>query len=103
MSETCMYCDEWRTDLNAALNEITRLTAEVAELRKDGWISVDDGLPDEKRKVIVYVNRLNYYPNYISTSFRQDGTWREESGNYHNITHWQPLPTPPAIKSEQKG
>jgi hypothetical protein len=80
--------------------EITRLNAIIAENEAGKWISVNDRLPDEKRKVIVYVDRLNYYPNYISTSFRQDGTWREESGNYHNITHWQPLPTPPAIKSE---
>jgi len=131
MAETCMYCDEWRNDLNTALNEITRLTAEVADLRNDGWISVDDRLPDyqsltQKRlRVLVVWKKTNavftlWYGarfGHTKANFYDENEWDEgsdglidESDNlyfgdtltFKNISHWQPLPTPPAIKSEQK-
>lgn len=51
MSETCMYCDEWRSDLNTALNEITRLNAIIAENEDDAkryrWLKSIRLSPDQ--------------------------------------------------------
>ena len=43
---------------------ITDELAKFAALQQPQWISVKDRLPDEFRKVIVIVNRLNYESNY---------------------------------------
>jgi hypothetical protein len=99
--------------IRAQFKEITRLTAEVAELRKDKWISVDDRLPTiegaevETQSDDVLIAYKDYLGTYrVSTStlvyFKNfEPVWK----GFHP-THWQPIPTPPAIdaaiKSEQK-
>ena len=65
-------------------------------MEKQEWINVKDKLPKERRLVIVCVSRHNYYPDYISTSTRQDGVWTSDNGLTREITHWMPLPSPPS-------
>lgn len=56
------------------------------------WIPVENQLPDECSLVIVRVDRYGYYPNYLSTSTRQNGRWTKEEGNWQRISHWKPMP-----------
>ncbi|KAA8563246.1 hypothetical protein FX985_03314 [Pseudomonas extremaustralis] len=59
------------------------------------WIKCSERLPDDCKKVIVWVSRFGYYPDYIDCAHRQDGKWNAHEGNYQSITHWQPMPEAP--------
>lgn len=53
------------------------------------WIPVEERLPDDETKVICY-------PEYYKVHYENGDWW---SGNYriiYGVTHWQPLPEPPA-------
>ena len=61
-------------------------------MTKQGWISVEDGLPDvtqQRLGVLVWCNG-------ISVGRRVDGRWLIEGELYGDkVTHWMPLPDPP--------
>jgi hypothetical protein len=66
----------------------------------DGWIRVEDGLPDIGKQVSMQVTGnsavVGYrhsYGHWIIQSL--DSAYRENS--MHKVTHWQPLPEKPKI------
>ena len=64
----------------------------------NGWISVEDGLPEEKQFVLVYGKNL--YPNKhdagcMAVSWHIDYNYWFGFGRTGKITHWMPLPEPP--------
>ena len=59
------------------------------------WIKVEDSLPKDNQKVIVWIDRYNYYPDYMDVSHRQDGAWTKHDGAWQRISHWMPLPDAP--------
>ena len=73
--------------------------------RADGWISVDERLPEADFAAIYDVD--SEYPSYIvmiegatvPTNLYFDGEdWSEEQdmcGEKYRVTHWMPLPEPP--------
>ena len=90
-------CTTWPEEENLLSQEkvldelIQRLEAraEVAT-GDDGWISVEDRLPEEGQKVICYRD------TEIAQIFIT--TWSETEKVYEKwnaVTHWQPLPLPP--------
>lgn len=60
----------------------------IAALR-NGWISVEDRLPDENTRVLVFIP---YTDTKIDTDRILNGKWVRW---IDKITHWQPLPEPP--------
>ena len=60
--------------------------------KQSGWISVDERLPDENVRVLVYLTHQAYGHTHMDTDRIFDGTWVRWSGS---ITHWMPLPEPP--------
>ena len=82
-----IYNDKW----NGLVLDKDKL-AKFATLQQPQWISVKDRLPDEFRKVIVIVNRLNYESNYTDICHVQKGKWMDDGFPVHVITHWMPLP-----------
>jgi len=76
-------------------------------LRKDGWISVDDRLPSNQHEDVFIHPYVGDDNCVLSAHLDLDNTWRYYEPKRNNSlpcfpTHWQPLPSPPAIKSEQK-
>ena len=68
----------------------------------NGWISVEDRLPETGEEVLVYdcFGQLNEKPDLsMSSASYKNGMWYDYLGNIHfygeDITHWQPLPEPP--------
>jgi hypothetical protein len=68
---------------------------------RGGWISVDERLPENKEKVLIYDEF--YGGRHIGTCEKIDFYgeiiihWETECGNDDiSITYWQPLPDPPA-------
>lgn len=73
----------------------------------DGWIKIEDRLPDNVGEYIVYAQDENssasegvWYDNVVVVAEYAFGewTWRENSNDFditNNVTHWMPLPEPP--------
>lgn len=109
----------FQTEALRSKNEIDKLTTEIASLRQqlaearemNGWIDVTERLPGERGSdsddVAVF---LNGHCGLLDHEARQGGGWGYRTGFYdagrqcfrvHGqldrfVTHWQPLPEPPA-------
>lgn len=59
--------------------------------RKFEWISVEDKLPEEDVRVLVYLNTNRSYTK-IDTDRRFEGKWVRWASD---VTYWMPLPAPP--------
>ena len=66
---------------------INRLVEEAADVQPvNRWISVEDSLPEERKRVLVYNE------GGITIAWRDKGEWDDI---FLTVTHWQPLPEPP--------
>jgi len=63
------------------------------------WISVNDRLPEYDGQYVIgychdypkwYVSMVRFAPTLRGSPF-----WNDASNCHANVTHWQPLPTPP--------
>jgi hypothetical protein len=96
----------------AAIEELAKALAEAQDSSSDGWISVNDRLPEDLVGVLAFCpEALTGEPTTViawwhdpKTSY--GGRWTISGGTWldkHDITHWQPLPeAPPRSEPEQK-
>lgn len=59
------------------------------------WISVKERLPEEGKEVLVYIPKYiqQYFIAFLSL---KNSEWSNRyCANMEEITHWQPLPSPP--------
>jgi hypothetical protein len=92
----------WDSHANSFIKDLVKIFERYSKSKMDnGWISVEDELPKNKQKVLMFCKRefkhqspivIGYYQtgdyeNWISYDFSED----ENS----DITHWQPLPKSP--------
>lgn len=94
--------ERWTEGYNDAINRIKSMVhsfnaADVQEVRH--WISVKDRLPEQGKRVLVFVKALgeinNIHKDVIATNFITDtGNWCNIGSDYI-VTHWMPLPESP--------
>jgi Lar family restriction alleviation protein len=65
--------------------------------RASGWISVEDELPPESMRVIVFDGDEVFSGRLFHGAWFAQGSPFPENGS---ITHWMPLPEPPEAKGE---
>jgi len=100
--------DGFRQDASVIKTALTILTryrdGELVE--KDRWISVKDRLPDVMKPIDVWINEERWPrrmencfmdKNQVFCQAQKDGSWIR----IENVTHWQPLPTPPTNQTEK--
>lgn len=79
-------------------------TAWQASRAAERWISVEDELPDNYKTVIIC--HENSVP-YVHVARRVDHQWFQSHENTeictNRVTHWQPLPNPPAAMRGKAG
>jgi len=93
--------------LSDALERIAELENEVSALSealdfergysKQGWISVEDRLPDELQEVLSFA-----YHNGIAHSIYRSKCFKKVNvvWDHQKVTHWMPLPKPPKEQGE---
>jgi hypothetical protein len=71
------------------------------------WIAVEDELPTKQVEVVFYTNPFEWWSGMYTPAdlYGSDGEFQYHQhwgdDGYHavnNVTHWMPLPTPPAPK-----
>lgn len=68
----------------------------LARAEQDGWISVEEDLPDNDITVLTVTEEGFVYTNYLveARGSAWDCIWKFDFTS-SPITHWQPLPQPP--------
>ncbi len=61
----------------------------------DGWISVQDRLPDDGKELLVYEKYFGYF-----VAAYNDGYWTNFLFNNPEVTHWRELPDPPRMEEK---
>lgn len=80
----------------------SKVLAAMEEYREQGWVRVEDGLPEVNERVLVWAANL-YVMNHVAQGLYDGSRWfvvyegGEEAGTFSSeyISHWMPLPEPP--------
>ena len=87
------------TEKDLIIQDLRRENAEL-RARVQEWISVQERLPEPFVSVLVQMPGEEPCPTVREGFISNDGIWqsamfRREPGE---VTHWQPLPQPPAVE-----
>lgn len=74
------------------------MTPDAGEVME--WISVEDKLPEYGKEVLTYSEGFGVTTDYLKTSSKF--TADHISSNWP-VTHWMPLPPPPAEQEQGEG
>ena len=87
--------------IDREMRDLMRRTIRCEESTQTGWISVEDKLPEEDVRVIVYSSIKT-----IGIAYQINNLWFTRdllmSSPCDKITHWMPLPEPPEPRKEVK-
>lgn len=65
----------------------------------DNWISVEDRLPENYKKVQTYSSHHRFGVSFcVNGVWKTDFQWRTLLAHVPGVTHWQPKPLPPVKK-----
>lgn len=75
----------------------TALEEAIKELKKNNWISVDDRLPEDEERILIFVALEGHESVQLDTCYEDGGYIHLDSGYAFGaeVTHWMPLPEPP--------
>lgn len=68
---------------------------------RQGWISVEERLPEEEDRELTSVlgwNGVSVREVVFAPRERPCSQWSSAAGGHEFITHWMPLPEPPEVK-----
>lgn len=87
--EDAMYGLQWKEDIDVVLDRIETIIHSRVDL--DGWVKVEDRLPEKRTDVIGYANEEIDILYYDSEGLFYLLSYDERK----HPSHWQPLPNPP--------
>lgn len=83
---------------------IALLTAIDALEQNNGWISVKDRLPDDKKQYLIcgLHGRIDiaYYQPMGDKFSNHEPFWQGSTRRFTIVTHWRPLPEPPESEED---
>lgn len=93
------------SELLAAAKKLDRDVGGILDRIKqgavDGWISCADRMPENSQDVTVFSESKGVINGYYFGWSGEDKKWYAACGEYEgleeDVTHWHPLPSPPAI------
>lgn len=88
---------------NETAVDIAVLLDEAADALERQWIPVGERLPEEYHSVLIWHPDV---PDFVGpiTAFRKGDRWAQDlsRGDDFRVSHWQPLPQPPSLKTPAK-
>ncbi len=90
-----IWCD---TCFASTIGETLDEAAATWNRRVDGWVSVEDGLPEPFKPVLIFQTNKSITIGRLSVvefDFGPSMTWKNTYGKIATVTHWMPLPQPP--------
>lgn len=81
------------------VKEIIRKHMDDATDTNDGWILVEDGLPEVSKELedahcLEFNVTIKGAEKATTLKYSWDGAWFDDNGNVYNVIAWQPLPEP---------
>ena len=81
------------------VKEIIRKHMDDATDTNDGWILVEDGLPEVPKELedahcLEFNVTIKGAEKATTLKYSWDGAWFDDNGNVYNVIAWQPLPEP---------
>ena len=99
--EICKNCMQYSKCSNERINAVMNVKAIYCGDYRDGWISVENCLPNKDAEVLVYSkSHLDGLMNVYT--YMGDNEWEDDYGYWQStedarITHWMPLPLDPTV------
>lgn len=80
-----------------AIEAIGSVLSASNQENNDGWISVEDRLPEVNQMVDIYYKEDSFFKRITNIVYERDGFigFKKQEGS---VTHWMPLPKPPKEK-----
>ena len=88
---------DWNCDYNVPINKAIQIVKDLASEHNNGWISVEDALPEEYEDVLGYSQEGHIYICRLNESKIFGKGWQQWNGGdmrFDWIIAWQPLPAP---------
>lgn len=72
--------------------------------RAEGWIHIDDKLPEDYENILIFVNDLKSEPVQADVCYYDgDEAWLDSGYNFgSDVTYWMPLPKPPEVNENDE-
>ena len=83
-------------------DQLARLKEENERLRGEGWVSVEDRLPEDKGLVAITVLTINKGLHIDCLHYWKGDWYKDHVLDTTQITHWQPLPSYPTTSPTKK-
>lgn len=95
----CPYYDECKIGSDAVITDFKQYV-QMLESQVPRWIPVTERLPEDGENVIVFVRSCADWWT-MDIDWCVNGHWVINADDeWHNITHWMPLPSAPKEASE---
>lgn len=93
-SGVCDHCGtEWTYDEGDMPTEesLQRLWSKMPR-----WIPVSERLPEDDSVVLAFMPEGSELKPEVREMYFSDGEWMNDRGHWPEVTHWMPMPEPPA-------
>jgi len=94
------YTGSLATNVNRERMREAYIKGVIAEATRENWISSDQMMPNDDELVVCF--HAKYSRVFTACVHRMFGPnepetyWVDVCGTHRDVTHWQPLPTPPS-------
>jgi hypothetical protein len=90
---------EMITSIKVLLAYNSGISADELKELEDGWVSVEERLPNSKQYVLCYGSGGRQFAAlYDNNTFMAYNPFNDELEECEEVTHWQPLPAPPSTE-----
>lgn len=105
-SKGAHYHEFWSKHVESAQAALSSTSSAAERVERSRWIAVSERLPEmkevyrggpKKARVLIFNGHYVDSGSLEETYAKRKLTWKNSFDRCANVTHWQPLPDPPAL------